>query len=160
MDILNFISWIKAGNYREVLPTNTNNLLAIGTTDPLRDDGYLSLAVNAAPLQSLYDLGTVTQLTSINTTVTLNTHAGTIVTVGAATLPGTPDVFLFNNTNIKPTSLLFLSVGYSPIGTGTPVVSSEISLIGGTARIIIRNPDSSAPLDQPLNINFLIVNPQ
>jgi hypothetical protein len=47
MDILNFISWIKAGNYREVLPTNTNNLLAVGTTDPSRDDGYLSIAVNA-----------------------------------------------------------------------------------------------------------------
>jgi len=160
MDILNFISWIKAGNYRETLPTETNNLLAVGAKDPNRDDAYLSLAVNAAPLQSLYDLGAVTQLTSISTSVTLNTHAGTIVTVGATTLPGTPDVFLFNNTNIKANSILLLSVGYSSIGTGTPVVSLQINPIGGSARIIIRNPDSSAPLDQPLNIYFLIVNPQ
>jgi hypothetical protein len=160
MDILNFISWIKAGNYRDTLPTDVPNLLAIGAKDPSRDDGWLPLAVNATPLQSLYDLGTVTQLTSINTTVTLNTHAGTIVTVGATTLPGTPDVFLFNNTNIKPTSLLFLSVDYPSIGTGTPVVSSDLAALGGSARIIIRNPDSSAPLDQPLNIYFLIVNPQ
>jgi hypothetical protein len=162
MDILNFISWIKAGNYREILPTETTNLLAIGAKDPNRDDAYLSLAVNAAPLQSLYNTGAVRQdlLFNITQPVTLNAHAGTIVTVGAATLPGTPDVFLFNNTNIKPNSLLFLSVDYPSTGTGTPVVSSEINPIGGVARIIIRNPDSSAPLDQPLNIYFLIVNPQ
>ena len=29
MDILNFISWIKAGNYRETLPTDVPNLLAV-----------------------------------------------------------------------------------------------------------------------------------
>ena len=162
MDILNFISWIKAGNYREVLPTNTNNLLAIGTTDPLRDDGYLSLAVNAEPLQSLYNVGTVTQnpLFNITQPVTLNAHAGTIVTVVASATPGTPEVFILTNTNLKANSILLLSVGYPSFGTGTPVVSSEINPIGGTARIIIRNPDSSAPLDQPLNIYFLIVNPQ
>jgi hypothetical protein len=162
MDILNFISWIKAGNYREILPAETTNLLAIGAKDPNRDDAYLSLAVNAAPLQSLYNTGAVRQdlLFNITQPVTLNAHAGTIVTVVATTLPGTPDVFLFNNTNIKANSILLLSVDYPSTGTGTPVVSSEINPIGGVARIIIRNPDSSAPLDQPLNIYFLIVNPQ
>ncbi len=55
MDILNFISWIKAGNYRATLPTDVTNLIAVGAKDPSRDDGYLALAVNAAPLQSLYD---------------------------------------------------------------------------------------------------------
>jgi hypothetical protein len=160
MDILNFISWIKAGNYREILPAETTNLLAIGAKDPNRDDAYLSLAVNAAPLQSLYNTGTVTQLTSITTDVTLNTYAGTIVTQTAATMPGTPDVFKLFNTNLKANSILLLSVGYPSFGTGTPVVSSQINPIGGQARIIINNPDSSAPLDQPLNIYFLIVNPQ
>ena len=162
MDILNFISWIKAGNYRTTLPTDTQSVLTIGAKDPNRDDGWLPLAVNAAPLQSLYDLGTVTQdpLLTIVQPVTLNTHAGTIVTVGAATVPGGPDIFTLNNTNLKANSILLLSVGYPSFGTGTPVVSSEISPIGGSSRIIIRNPDASAPLDQSLNIYFLIVNPQ
>lgn len=160
MDILNFISWIKAGNYREILPAETTNLLAIGAKDPSRDDAYLSLAVNAAPLQSLYNTGTVTQLTNINTAVTLNTHVGTIVTVGATTMPGTPDTFTLNNTNLKANSILFLSVGYPSFGSGTPVVYSELNPLGGAVRITISNPDSSGPLDQPLNINFLIVNPQ
>ncbi len=43
MDILNFISWIKAGNYRESLPTDVPNLLAIGSKDPSRDDSYLPI---------------------------------------------------------------------------------------------------------------------
>ena len=34
MDILNFISWIKSGNYRATLPTDVTNLLAIGAKDP------------------------------------------------------------------------------------------------------------------------------
>ena len=160
MDILNFISWIKAGNYRTTLPTDTQNLLAIGAKDPSRDDGWLPLAVNAAPLQSLYNTGTVTQLTNINTAVTLNTHVGTIVTVGATTIPGTPDTFTLNNTNLKANSILFLSVGYPSFGAGTPVVYSELNPLGGSVRITISNPDASGALDQLLNINFLIVNPQ
>jgi len=159
MDILNFISWIKGGNYRATLPTDTPSLIAIGAKDLNRDDSYLPMAVNAAPLQSLYDTGTVTQLTSINTPVTLNTHSGVITTVAASTAPGTPDVFVLNNTNIQANSILLLSVEYALVGTGSPVISSEINALGGSANIIIRNPDSSGPLDQPLNIHFLIVNP-
>ena len=34
MDILNFISWIKAGNYRTTLPTDTPNLIAVAAKDP------------------------------------------------------------------------------------------------------------------------------
>jgi hypothetical protein len=160
MDILNFISWIKAGNYRTTLPTDVPNLLAIGSRDVTRDDAWLPMAVNAEPLQSLYNTGTVTQLTSITTAVTLNTHAGVINTVNAATAPGTPDVFILNNTNIQANSILLLSINYPSVGSGTPVVSSEINALGNSARIIIRNPDASGPLDQPLNIYFLIINPQ
>lgn len=159
MDILNFISWIKAGNYRTTLPTDVPNLLAIGSRDVTRDDAWLPMAVNAEPLQSLYNTGTVTQLTSITTAVTLNTHAGVINTVNAATAPGTPDVFILNNTNIQANSILLLSINYPSVGSGTPVVSSEINALGNSAEIIIRNPDASGPLDQPLNIHFLIINP-
>ena len=159
MDILNFISWIKAGNYRTTLPTDTPSLIAIGAKDPNRDDSYLPMAVNAAPLQSLYDTGTVTQLTSISTAVTLNTHAGVITTVSAATAPGVPDLFVFNNTNITVNSIILLSVEYPTAGSGTPVVAHEINALGRQTRIEIRNPDASGPLDQPIKIHFLIINP-
>lgn len=161
MDILNFISWIKAGNYRATIPTDVQSVIAIGAKDPSRDDSYLPLAINTAPLQSLYDTGAVTQdpLFNITQSVTLNTHSGVIVTVGASATPGISEVFTFFNTNIKGNSILLLSVGYPSFGLGTPVVSSEIAFIGGSADIIIRNPDSSGPLDQSLNIHFTIINP-
>lgn len=159
MDILNFISWIKAGNYRETLPTDVSNLLAVGAKDPSRDDAWLPLAVNATPLQSLYDTGTVTQdpLFNITQTVILNTHSGIITTVSAATTAGAPDIFQLTNSNILSTSIILLSVDYPTAGAGTPVVSCETT-VNGSTRIVLRNPDASGALDQPVKIHFMIIN--
>ena len=159
MDILNFISWIKAGNYRETLPTDVSNVLPIGAKDPNRDDAWLPLAVNAAPLQSLYNTGTVTQLTAITTAVTLNTLSGVITTVAAAASPGSPDIFTFNNTNITTSSILLVSVSYPLLGQGVPHVTTVLA--NGSAQIVINTVDpAGAPLDSSLNIHFFIINPQ
>jgi hypothetical protein len=158
MDILNFISWIKAGNYRTTLPTDVSNVLPIGAKDPSRDDAWLPLAVNAAPLQSLYNTGTVTQLTAITTAVTLNTLSGVITTVAAAASPGSPDIFTFNNTNITTSSILLVSVSYPTSGTGVAHVTTQLA--NGSAQIVINTVDpGGAPLDSSLNIHFFIINP-
>jgi hypothetical protein len=155
MDILNFISWIKAGNYRDTLPTDVPNLLAIGAKDPSRDDGWLPLAVNAAPLQSLYDKGKVTQLTSINTGVTLNTHVGVITTFVATTAAGAQDIFTFSNSNISATSVILVTASYS--GTGNAIVTTFPVQSGGV-RIIISNDDAAAALNAVVLVNFMIIN--
>ena len=155
MDILNFISWIKAGNYREVLPTNTNNLLAIGTTDPSRDDAYLSLAVNAAPLQSLYNTGTVTQLIVPSNPVTLNTHNGTIETVALTTVATGQETFTFNNSNLTTRSTVLLTIEYS--GTGFPVASFN-TLTGGSLVLVITNVDTISALNNEVTVHFMIIN--
>jgi hypothetical protein len=158
MDILNFISWIKAGNYRTTLPTDVSNVLPIGAKDPNRDDAWLPLAVNAAPLQSLYNTGTVTQLTAITTAVTLNTLSGVITTVAASASPGSPDIFTFNNTNITTSSILLVSVSYPLSGTGVAHVTTELA--NGSAQIVINTVDpGGSPLDSSLNIHFFIINP-
>ena len=158
MDILNFISWIKAGNYRTTLPTDVSNVLPIGAKDPSRDDAWLPLAVNAAPLQSLYNTGTVTQLTAITTAVTLNTLSGVITTVAAAASPGSPDIFTFNNTNITTSSILLVSVSYPTSGTGVAHVTTQLA--NGSAQIVINTVDpGGAVLDSSLNIHFFIINP-
>jgi hypothetical protein len=158
MDILNFISWIKAGNYRTTLPTDVSNVLPIGAKDPSRDDAWLPLAVNAAPLQSLYNTGTVTQLTAITTAVTLNTLSGVITTVAASASPGSPDIFTFNNTNITTSSILLVSVSYPTSGTGVAHVTTQLA--NGSAQIVINTVDpGGAPLDSSLNIHFFIINP-
>jgi hypothetical protein len=155
MDILNFISWIKAGNYRETLPAETTNLLAIGAKDPNRDDAYLSLAVNAAPLQSLYNTGTVTQLIVPSNPVTLNTHNGTIETVALTTAATGQETFTFNNSNLTTRSTVLLTIEYS--GTGFPVASFN-TLTGGSLVLVITNVDTISALNNEVTVHFMIIN--
>jgi hypothetical protein len=155
MDILNFISWIKSSNYRTTLPTDVQSLLVIGAKDPSRDDGYLSLAINTAPLQSLYNKGTVTQLAVSSNPVTLNTNNGVIETVVLTTAATGQEIFTFNNSNLTVNSTVLLTVEY--IGTGFPIVSFA-GLSAGSLNLIISNVDTLNALNSPVSIHFMIIN--
>lgn len=157
MDILNFISWIKAGNYRETLPTDTTNLLAVGAKDPSRDDGYLSLAVNAAPLQSLYSAGTVTQLTSITTAVTLNTFNGIITSVSSTLAANAKTFFTVNNSNVTTASRIIVSAEYDEAATGI-VVLGVSDIAAGTFKVVLSNGAGVAALNNVVKVHFMIIN--
>jgi hypothetical protein len=155
MDILNFISWIKAGNYREKLPTDVTNLLPIGAKDPNRDDAWLPMAVNAAPLQSLYDKGAVTQITSATTPVTLDTHCGVVTTLSLTTAAGASNTFQLFSDKLLTTSVLLVSLEYK--GTaGSPVVTTDIG--NGVTKIIITNTAALAALNGFAKVHFMIIN--
>ena len=155
MDVLNFISWIKAGNYRTTIPTGVNNLIAVGTQDPSRDDSYLPLAVNAAPLQTLYNTGTVTQGTSITTAVTTNTLNGVITTVSSTLAANAKTFFTVNNTNVVAGSRILVSVEYDEAATGIPVVGvSDIAT--GSFKIVLSN-GGNAALNNVVKVHFLIL---
>lgn len=154
MDILNFISWIKAGNYRATLPTDVSSLLAVGAKDPSRDDGYLSLAVNAAPLQSLYDTANVTQITSITTAVTVNAHNGTITTV-SSTLAGAANTsFTVNNSKVTTASKILLTVDSTT--AGMPILVTN-TIANGSFIIKIINASAATALNSTLKISYLIL---
>jgi hypothetical protein len=155
MDILNFISWIKAGNYRETLPTDVTNLLPIGAKDPSRDDAWLPLAVNAAPLHVLYDKGSVTQTIVSTNPVTLNSRNGIIRTVTLATAATGQESFVFNNANITDNSTVLLTVEY--FGAGFPVVSFG-NLSAGALTLVISNVDTLNALNDSVRIHFMIIN--
>lgn len=159
MDILNFISWIKAGNYRESLPTDVPNLLAIGAKDPSRDDAWLPLAVNAEPLQALYNSGKVTQLIVPSNPVTLDTRNGVIETVTLNTAATGQETFTFNNTHLTVRSTVLLTVEYlaPPAGTGFPVVSFS-NLAAGSLTLTISNVDTINQLNGPVLIHFIVIN--
>lgn len=158
MDILNFISWIKSGNYRATLPTDVTNLIAVAAKDPSRDDGYLSLAVNATPLQSLYNTGAVTQATNITTGVTLNTLNGVITTVSSTLAGGASAIFILTNSQITNTSKILLSLEYPSTATGIPVVRvSTVAGNNGTVRIVLSNAAAATALNNVVKIHFLIV---
>ena len=154
MDILNFISWIKSSNYRATLPTDVPSLLVIGAKDPSRDDGYLSLAINTAPLQSLYDTANVTQTTAISTAVTVNAHNGTITTV-SSTLAGAANTsFTVNNSKVTTASKILLTV--DSITTGMPILVTN-TIANGSFIIKIINASAATALNSTLKISYLIL---
>jgi hypothetical protein len=155
MDILNFISWIKAGNYRATLPTDTPSLLAVGAKDPSRDDGYLPLAINAAPLQSLYDTANVTQITSITTAVTVDALNGVITTVSSTLAANARTSFTVNNALVGTGSRILVSVQYDEAATGIPVVGvSDIAT--GSFKVVLSN-GGSAVLNNVVKVHYLII---
>lgn len=156
MDILNFISWIKAGNYRATLPLDTTNLLAVGAKDPNRDDAYLSLAVNAAPLQTLYNTANVTQGTSITTAVTVNALNGVITTVSSTLAANARTSFTVNNPLVAAGSRILVSVEYDEAATGIPVVGVA-DIAAGSFKVVLSNGAGTAALNAPLKIHFLII---
>lgn len=156
MDILNFISWIKAGNYRATLPIDTVNLLAVGSKDPSRDDGYLSLAVNAAPLQSLYDTANVTQGTSITTAVTVNALNGVITTVSSTLAANAKTFFTVNNALVVAGSRILVSVEYDEAATGIPVVGVS-DIAAGSFKVVLSNGAGVAALNNVVKVHYLII---
>lgn len=157
MDILNFISWIKAGNYRATLPTDVTNLIAVGAKDPSRDDGYLALAVNAAPLQTLYDTANVTQLTSITTAVTVDALNGSITTVASTLAADAKTSFTVNNSKVTGASRILVSVVYDEAATGIPVLGVS-DIANGSFKVVISNGAGVAALNAALRVHFIILN--
>ena len=154
MDILNFISWIKSSSYRATIPTDVQSLLVIGAKDPSRDDGYLSLAINTAPLQSVYDTANVTQLTSITTAVTVNAHNGTITTVSSILAGAANTSFTVNNSKVTTASKILLTVDSTT--TGMPILVTN-TIANGSFVIKIINASAATALNSTLKISYLIL---
>jgi hypothetical protein len=156
MDVLNLISWIKAGQYRATLPTDVSNLLAVGAKDPSRDDGYLPLAVNAAPLQSLYNTANVTQGTSITTGVTVNALNGIITTVSSTLAANARTSFTVTNPNVVAGSKILVSVQYDEAATGIPVVGVS-DIAAGSFKVVLSNAAGVDALNNVLKVHYLII---
>lgn len=155
MDVLNFISWIKAGNYRTTLPTDVPSLLPIGAKDASRDDGYLPLAVNAAPLQTLYNSSDGTQITSISNDVDVDGLNGIITTVSSTLAANAKTSFTVNNPNVKATSKVLVSLQYANTAAGIPVVGVS-SVIDGKFGILLAN-GGNAALNAVVKIHYLVI---
>ena len=153
MDILNFISWIKRGDYKATLPTDTNNLIAVGAKVDSRDDGYLPLSVNAENLRSVYDTGAVTQATSATTTVSLNSYSGVITTVSQTLIANANAEFDFENSLITAGSRILLQAETASAGT----VVLELRSVGAkTCKIRVHNCGTST-MDNVVKIHFMIL---
>jgi hypothetical protein len=156
MEILNLISWIKAGNYRATLPTDVISLIPVGAKDPSRDDGYLPLAVNAAPLQTLYHTANVTQGTSITTGVTVNALNGVITTVSSTLAADGKVSFVVTNPNVLAGSKILVSLEYDESATGIPVVGVA-DIAAGSFKVVLSNAAGTDALNNVVKVHYLII---
>ena len=154
MDILNFINWIKSSNYRATIPTDVPSLLVIGAKDSSRDDGYLSLAINTAPLQAVYDKANVTQLSGMTTAVTVNAHNGTITTVSYTLSGAASTSFTVNNNKVTTASKILLTVDSTT--AGMPILVTN-TIANGSFVIKVINASVGTALNSTLKISYLIL---
>jgi len=118
----------------------------IDGADTLLSDGTLGYTAAAQ--------GTVTQLTSKSTAVTLNKSAGRI-TMNNASLGATTNVtFTLNNSLISANDIVILNVsGGATAGSYNCWVSG---LSAGSATITVRN-ISASPLSEAVVVNFALI---
>lgn len=99
--------------------------------------------------------GTVTQLTSKSTAVTLNKPAGVITMNNAALNTATNATFTLNNSFISPNDTVILTISGGQATPGSYNVFAN-ALGAGSVSITLRN-ISGGPLSEAVVINFAII---
>ena len=113
------------------------------------DTGY-------SPKLEQNDGGTVTQITSITTGVTLNTNSGQITTVSSVLATGVDATFTVTNSEVAATDVVIVNTGsYGGTADGIPVCNCS-AVAAGSFDINIRN-TGAVTLDAVIVINFVVV---
>jgi hypothetical protein len=99
--------------------------------------------------------GTVTQITSASTGVTLNKPCGQIVTVALTTAAGAETIFTVTNSFVTAKDVPVVSIS-TYAGAGTPIVATK-NTTTGAFDIVITNLHASAALDALLTLNFVVL---
>jgi hypothetical protein len=118
----------------------------------LSDGGVLSSSLTAGVGYSTGAGGTITQLTSKATPVTLNRLCGTITTAADALAAGAVVSFTFNNSSWHSDHMVLDTVG----GTDGAYTVGFSSISDGVVRIWIKN-TSTGSLSQAIPIIFTII---
>lgn len=102
----------------------------------------------------------VTQLTNINTGVTINSSVGAITSVSNPGIAaGISQAFTVTNSLVTTSSYILLTpnfAGNSGVGTGVPVVSVT-NIASGSFQITVSNANGSTALALPVTIYFLVI---
>lgn len=120
--------------------------------------GGLTITAGALSTEGDIDLadgGTVTQITSITTGVTLNTHSGQITTVSSTLAAGAEATFTVTNSKVAATDIVIAHLA-STSSAGTPVAVVS-AVAAGSFNITIANLHASAALDNTMVINFGVI---
>lgn len=103
-------------------------------------------------------LGTVTQLTSITTGVTVNATKGVITTVSLTTAASTvAGPFVVTNSKVKSTSVITAKIEYANGKTGFPISIVE-AVANGSFNVRLINVHTLAALNDVVKIHFIVTN--
>ncbi|MEK6266435.1 MAG: hypothetical protein N2B06_16945 [Clostridium sp.] len=97
--------------------------------------------------------GSVTQITSITTSVTVNNCVGVITTVSSTLAGGSSANFTVNNTTVTSSSGIILSTQFD--GSGSPYALVR-SVSSGSFIIRVRN-NGGVALDDTMKISFFVI---
>ena len=144
MDILNWLFTQDQQLIKTTINNKSTDLIAMGANvsfDKRQDkwQTYAMTAQNFAP--ALYDTGTVTQLTSNATAVTLNAHTGVVTLFGSVTAASNT-TFTINNSTVTANSKIFLQVQHTG-GTGATSSIIIATIAAGSFSVIIKNTGAS-----------------
>ena len=102
--------------------------------------------------------GTVTQLTSKSTGVTLNKSAGRITMHDAALAAGAAVSFILTNSTISINDTIIVNVSSNTTGSTAGAYTTYVSyLAAGSALITLRNLTAATSYSEAVIINFAIV---
>lgn len=99
--------------------------------------------------------GTVTQLTSISTGVTVNAPAGVITTVSSTLAAGANATFIVTNSFVNADSVIQLTVDDS-VSAGIAVLNVE-TVGAGVFSVTVKNIDGAAAFDDVLKVHFVVL---
>ena len=99
--------------------------------------------------------GTVTQITSITTGVTLNTLSGQITTVSSTLAAAAEAAFTVTNSQVTATDTVIANIG-STSSAGTPAVVVT-AVAAGSFELTLTNLHASSALDNTVTINFAVI---
>lgn len=103
------------------------------------------------------DKGTVTQITSVTTGVTVSANAGVITTFSQSAAAGASATFAVTNTKVSTTSVVLVSIVNYAGTTGIPIVRVNGGAGDGTFNVLVRNVHASEALNGVLTISFLVL---
>lgn len=157
MDILNWLFTQDQNLIKTTINNKNTDLIAMAADvsfDKRQDkwQTYAMTAKNFAP--ALYDTGTVTQLTSNNTGVTLNNHTGIVTLFGTIATSGTAQ-FVITNSTVTANSKIFLQFQTSTGVTAAIANVTITAIAAGSFTVTVAN-TAGAALTAP-KIHFMII---
>lgn len=124
------------------------------STKEFQSNVKVSGNLNVAGCLNMTNKGSVTQITSDSTPVTLNSCAGKITTVSLTTPGGSAETFTCNNSTVSTSSIVLISI--NEYSGSSSVVVEAVDISAGSFDVRLRNVGGAA-LNNTATIGFMVI---